>query len=159
MSKVQGREMDLLNNLANRDVADELETRFRELERNIAVAREFIKLADESYSELRHKWNLLQQDMRGETEAEPREQTTPKKKMEERKRVPELPKAREKPRTQKTETETEDSDEPPTKLETHSRLAKPVKPGKKEAEDSTEDDGIPTFPMKSFRASRHKKKE
>src|SRR6266571_1239987 len=64
MSKVQGKETSLLNNLSGTEIANELDSRLRDLEKNIAVAREFIKLADESYSELRHKWNLLTEEVR-----------------------------------------------------------------------------------------------
>ncbi|HYY92831.1 MAG TPA: hypothetical protein VE955_12655 [Candidatus Dormibacteraeota bacterium] len=64
MSKVQEKETGLLNNLSSSEIANELDSRLRELEKNISVAREFIKLADESYSELRHKWNLLQEEAR-----------------------------------------------------------------------------------------------
>jgi predicted nuclease with TOPRIM domain len=64
LSKVQGKETGLLNNLSNSGIAEELDSRLRDLEKNISVAREFIKLADESYSELRHKWNLLQEEAR-----------------------------------------------------------------------------------------------
>ena len=69
MSKVQGKDANLLNNLTGTGIANELDSRLRDLEKNIAVAREFIKLADESYSELRHKWNLLQEEARGIDEA------------------------------------------------------------------------------------------
>lgn len=80
MSKVQGKDVDLLNNLAESGIANELDSRLRDLEKNIAVAREFIKLADESYSELRRKWNLLQEEARGRTDTAETEQTaTPKK--------------------------------------------------------------------------------
>ena len=75
MSKVQGKDADLLNNLTDTGIANELDSRLRELEKNIAVAREFIKLADESYSELRHKWNLLQEEARGRAEAPSTERT------------------------------------------------------------------------------------
>ncbi len=44
-------------------IAGELESRLRDLERNIAVAKQFIKLADDSYSEVRREWNILQQDI------------------------------------------------------------------------------------------------
>jgi hypothetical protein len=64
MSKVQEKEATLLNNLSGSEIANELDSRLRDLEKNIAVAREFIKLADESYSELRHKWNLLHEEVR-----------------------------------------------------------------------------------------------
>jgi len=64
MSKVQEKDATLLSNLSGSDIANELDSRLRDLEKNIAVAREFIKLADESYSELRHKWNLLHEEVR-----------------------------------------------------------------------------------------------
>jgi hypothetical protein len=67
MSKVQGKNADLLNNLTDTGIASELDSHLRDLEKNIAVAREFIKLADESYSELRHKWNLIQEEARNKT--------------------------------------------------------------------------------------------
>jgi hypothetical protein len=72
MSKVQEKENTLLNNLSGTEIANELDSRLRDLEKNIAVAREFIKLADESYSELRHKWNLLHEEVLNK----PQEKTT-----------------------------------------------------------------------------------
>ena len=68
MSKVQEKESTLLNNLSSTEIANELDSRLRDLEKNIAVAREFIKLADESYSELRHKWNLLHEEVGNKSE-------------------------------------------------------------------------------------------
>src|SRR5207247_2074063 len=68
MSKVQEKESTLLNTLSSKEVANELDSHLRDLEKNIAVAREFIKLADESYSELRHKWNLLHEEVRNKPE-------------------------------------------------------------------------------------------
>ncbi len=50
MSKVQEKDAILLSNLSGSEIANELDSRLRDLEKNIAVAREFIKLADESYS-------------------------------------------------------------------------------------------------------------
>lgn len=67
MSKVQGKNADLLDNLTGAGIASELDSHLRDLEKNIAVAREFIKLADESYSELRHKWNLIQEEARNKS--------------------------------------------------------------------------------------------
>ncbi len=64
MSKVQGRDANLFSDLASTTIAGQLESRLKELERNIAVARQFIKLADECYSQVRHEWELLQQDSR-----------------------------------------------------------------------------------------------
>src|SRR5438552_6430520 len=68
MSKVQEKESTLLNNLSGTEITNELDSRLRDLEKNIPVAREFIKLADESYSELRHKWNLLHEEDRNKSE-------------------------------------------------------------------------------------------
>jgi len=64
LSRIQEKESGLLNNLSSSEIANELDSRLRDLEKNLSVAREFIKLADESYSELRHKWNLLQEEAR-----------------------------------------------------------------------------------------------
>ena len=58
------------------ETASEVDSRLRELEKNIAVAREFIKLADESYTELRHKWNLLQQEANNKTNNEAKVHST-----------------------------------------------------------------------------------
>src|SRR5437773_414471 len=76
MSKVQEKEATLLSNLSGSEIANELDSRLRDLEKNIAVAREFIKLADESYSELRHKWNLLHEEVRNKTQTHPTERAT-----------------------------------------------------------------------------------
>ncbi len=40
----------------------------RKTDSGMMVAREFIKLADESYSELRHNWNLLHEEVRNQPE-------------------------------------------------------------------------------------------
>jgi hypothetical protein len=76
MSKVQEKDATLLNNLSGSEIADELDARLRDLEKNIAVAREFIKLADESYSELRHKWNLLHEEVHNESQKHTTERAT-----------------------------------------------------------------------------------
>lgn len=64
MSKLQGRETSTFSDIANTALADQVESRLKELERNIAVARQFIKLADECSTQVRHEWDLLQQDIR-----------------------------------------------------------------------------------------------
>ncbi len=64
MSKLQGRETSTFSDIANTTLAEQVESRLKELERNIAVARQFIKLADECSSQVRHEWDLLQQDIR-----------------------------------------------------------------------------------------------
>src|SRR5712692_10999348 len=64
MSKTQERDSNLFSDLANTTIAGELESRLRELERNIAVARQFIKLADETYTQVRREWEILQEGVR-----------------------------------------------------------------------------------------------
>ena len=62
MSKTHSKENSLFSDIASTTIAGQLESRLRELERNIAVAHEFIKLADESYNRVKHEWELLQTD-------------------------------------------------------------------------------------------------
>src|SRR5213594_1612325 len=62
MSKLQVSE-NSLTDIANTTLANQLESRLKELERNIAVARQFIGMADECYSKVKHEWELLQQDI------------------------------------------------------------------------------------------------
>src|SRR5437660_9012041 len=62
MSKLQASESSLVD-IANTTLANQLESRLKELERNIAVARQFIGMADECYSKVKHEWELLQQDI------------------------------------------------------------------------------------------------
>src|SRR5438093_11578526 len=62
MSKLQVSE-NSLTYTADTTLANELESRLKELERNIAVARQFIGMADECYSKVKHEWELLQQDI------------------------------------------------------------------------------------------------
>ena len=62
MSKLQASESSLAV-IANTTLANQLESRLKELERNIAVARQFIGMADECYSKVKHEWELLQQDI------------------------------------------------------------------------------------------------
>ena len=62
MSKLQVSD-NSLSDIANATLANQLESRLKELERNIAVARQFIGMADECYSKVKHEWELLQQDI------------------------------------------------------------------------------------------------
>jgi len=62
MSKTRSKDNNLFGDIASTAIAGQLESRLKELERNIAVAHQFIKLADECYSQVRHEWELLQQD-------------------------------------------------------------------------------------------------
>jgi hypothetical protein len=54
MSKLQASENSLVD-IANTTLANQLESRLKELERNIAVARQFIGMADECYSKVKHE--------------------------------------------------------------------------------------------------------
>src|SRR2546427_1517601 len=62
MSRIHSKENSLFNDIATTTIAGQLESRLKELERNIAVAHEFIKLADESYNQVKHEWELLHND-------------------------------------------------------------------------------------------------
>src|SRR5205807_965580 len=62
MAKLQASDNSLID-IANTTLANQLESRLKELERNIAVARQFIGMADECYSKVKHEWELLQQDI------------------------------------------------------------------------------------------------
>src|SRR5437879_12382168 len=62
MSKLQVGDNSLVD-IANMTLANQLESRLKELERNIAVDRQLIGMADECYSKVKHEWELLQQDI------------------------------------------------------------------------------------------------
>jgi hypothetical protein len=139
MSKVQEKDATLLNNLSGTQIADELDSRLRDLEKNIAVAREFIKLADESYSELRHKWNLLHEEVR----SKPQTNTTERAVVaEERTEVLLRPKAHSKTKTKEDPTLEEPKSPSSTdfssKPKTHLKRDKSAKRPKKEPELSSE---------------------
>ncbi len=139
MSKVQEKEATLLNNLSGTEIANELDSRLRDLEKNIAVAREFIKLADESYSELRHKWNLLHEEVRNKPQTHAADQATVTgEKKESRPRNKERAKPRSKDVTALDEPKSSGFMDTPTKLESHRKGAKPVNRPKKETENSSE---------------------
>ena len=139
MSKVQDKESTLLNNLSDREIANELDSRLRDLEKNIAVAREFIKLADESYSELRHRWNLLSEEVRNKPQThETDHPTLPDGKAEIRPRKKDHSKTRDKTVTEPDETATPSSAVIPTKPEGPAQH-KSAKQRKKDSEVSHED--------------------
>jgi hypothetical protein len=154
MSKVQGKEATLLNNLSGTEIANELDSRLRDLEKNIAVAREFIKLADESYSELRHKWNLLHEEVRNKPQTHAAEQATvtgEKKESRPRNKVRAKPRLKEV--TQLNEPKSSGSMDTPPKPESHAKGAKPVNRPKKETENSSErfDSLTPEKPSQPYR--------
>ena len=137
MSKVTEKEATLLNNLSGSEIANELDSRLRDLEKNIAVAREFIKLADESYSELRHKWNLWHEEVRNKPQAHATEQSTlTLEKTETRTRARERSKTRAKDVTEQNEPKGPSSADVSAKPERHAKRAKTVDRSKKEPEIS-----------------------
>ena len=140
MSKVQEKEATLLSNLSGSEIANELDSRLRDLEKNIAVAREFIKLADESYSELRHNWNLLHEEVRNKSETN----TTGRaivagEKRETRPRNKKQSKTRETEVTELNKPVSPSSTEISAKPEGHPRRVKTTNRPKKEPETSSKD--------------------
>src|SRR5947208_13984775 len=140
MSKVQKKESTLINNLSGTEIANELDARLRDLEKNIAVAREFIKLADESYSELRHKWNLLHEEVRNKSEtsrtgpaivADEKRETRPRNKKQSKTRETEV--------TELNKPVSPSSTDISEKPEGHSRRVKTTNRPKKEPETSGKD--------------------
>jgi len=140
MSKVQEKEATLLNNLADREIANELDSHLRDLEKNIAVAREFIKLADESYSELRHKWNLLHEEVHNKPQTRITEQAiVPEEKAEARPRNKQRSKTRAKDVTALDGPESPSATGVSTKPENHAKRVRTVNRPKKETETSSQD--------------------
>ncbi len=130
----------MLSNLSGSEIANELDSRLRDLEKNIAVAREFIKLADESYSELRHKWNLLHEEVRNKPEtnstgraivADEKRETRPRNKKQSKTRETEV--------TELNKAGSPSSTEISAKLEGHPKQIKTMNRPKKEPEISSKD--------------------
>ena len=136
---MQEKDATLLNNLSSSEVANDLDSRLRDLEKNIAVAREFIKLADESYSELRRKWNLLHEEVRKDSSANIAEQTIA---AEEKKQIRPGAKARSKTKAKEAPAQEEpkslSSADAVAKPEIHLKRAKTVNRSKKGQEISGE---------------------
>ena len=154
MSRVQAKEANFLSNLSGTEIASELDSRLRDLEKNIAVAREFIKLADESYSELRHKWNLLHEEVHNKPQTHAAEQATVTgEKKESQPRNKERGKPRSKEVTRLDEPKSLGSMDIATKAEGHVKGAKPPSRPKKETENSSEhiDSLTPDKPSERYR--------
>src|SRR6266446_1192734 len=133
MSKVQEKDATLLSNLTGSEIANELDSRLRDLEKNIAVAREFIKLADESYSELRHKWNLLHEEVHNKSRKPTTEKATiPEEKTEARPRNRQRSKTRAKKETMLDEPKNPNSEDMSAKSQSNAKRAKTVNQLKKE---------------------------
>ena len=105
--------------------------------RRILQLREFIKLADESYSELRHKWNLLHEEVRSKPQAHTTEQSTvAQEKSETRSRTREHSKTRAKEATELDKPKSPTSADMSAKPEGHAKRVKTVNRSKKEPEIS-----------------------
>jgi len=144
----------LLSNLSGSEIANELDSRLRDLEKNIAVAREFIKLADESYSELRHNWNLLHEEVRNKSEtsrtgpaivADEKRETRPRNKKQSKTRETEV--------TELNKAGSPSSTDISEKPEGHPRRVKTTNRPKKEPETSVKDDNsiLPEKPSQPYR--------
>ena len=156
MSKVHGRDASLYSDIASTTIAGQLESRMKELERNIAVARQFIKLADECYGQVKHEWELLQQDARPRpTRAVPEfSQSSPSLEQSEQDFFEEISTFKEKkPHPSRNKTGKVSG---PTTPHTPSLGAKPETPKRKDNEASSENKASET-PQKESRSSRHKK--
>ena len=141
MSRVQGKDASVFSDIANTTIANELESRLKELERNIAVARQFIKLADECYTQVRHEWDLLQRDIhtsRPETDLS-RFSTTPEKKNIEHSPFEESAQAKDKSKPQADEDKSGFSAKP-SKTETNLQRGRVTLPARKETEPPHESD-------------------
>lgn len=126
----------------------------RDLEKNIAVAREFIKLADESYSELRHKWNLLHEEVRSKPQSHATELAIlPDKKMETRSRNRKQAKAKDTELTPLDEPKSPSFTDISPKPEAHVKRAKNSSRAKKELGITSEDTNS-AEPEKPFRPYR-----
>src|SRR5438309_5268185 len=146
MSKVKEKESPLLKTLPNKKEPNKQDSRLRDLEKNIAVAREFIKLADESYSELRHKWNLLHEEVRNKSDtsrtgpaivADEKRETRPRNKKPSKTRETEV--------TELNKPVSPSSTDISEKPEGHARRIKTTNRPKKEPEISGKDaDSIPS---------------
>jgi hypothetical protein len=153
MSKVHSKDAGLFSDIASTTIAGQLESRLKELERNIAVAHQFIKLADECYSQVRHEWELLSQDThQTKTTSEFSAQTSLSGQSDED-TFEEIPSFKEK-KSHSHEKSFKTFSSPT--VHTPSLGAKPETAGKKESEDSNETKTPESSPKES-KGSRHKK--
>src|SRR5712664_1992873 len=138
MSKLQASENSLVD-IANTTLANQLESRLKELERNIAVARQFIGMADECYSKVKHEWELLQQDI-GVKNATT-SQTRPPLSLEERADEPEIRETvrrEKKNRSEFQRKKTEDSPGISLQRGDHAEPTNEGKPSRKQSETSSQ---------------------
>src|SRR5207253_1866151 len=134
MSKLQVSDSSLVD-IANATLANQLESRLEELERNIAVARQFIGMADECYSKVKHEWELLQQDI-GVKNASAHQTRLPSSSEDTigESEVRETARREKNSRSESQRKKTEDSPDTFLQPEDHAESAKDEKSSRKESE-------------------------
>ena len=139
MSKLQVSE-NSLTDIANTTLANQLESRLKELERNIAVARQFIGMADECYSKVKHEWELLQQDIGVKNATTNQTRYLPS--TEERTDKPEIKETPRREKKGKSESQLKKDENSPDISpgpEDHAESEKTGKPNRKQSEISSQD--------------------
>ena len=139
MSKLQVSDNSLVD-IANMTLANQLESRLKELERNIAVARQFIGMADECYSKVKHEWELLQQDIGVKNATAHQTRYLPS--TEERTDKPEIKETPRREKKGKSESQLKKDENSPDISpgpEDHAEFAKNGKPNRKQSEISSQD--------------------
>ncbi len=136
MSKLQASENSLVD-IANTTLANQLESRLKELERNIAVARQFIGMADECYSKVKHEWELLQQDIgvKNATTGQTRHLSSLEDRIDESEIMGTVRREK-KSRSESQRKKAEDSPDISVGPEDHAESAKDGKSSRKESESS-----------------------
>jgi hypothetical protein len=138
MSRLQVSDNSLVD-IANATLANQLESRLKELERNIAVARQFIGMADECYSKVKHEWELLQQDIgvRNTTTGQTRHLQSTEERTDESE-IKGTVHREKKGRSESQRKKTEDSPDISVGPEDHAESAKEGKSSRKEPETSSQ---------------------
>ena len=138
MSKLQVNDNSLID-IANTILANQLESRLKELERNIAVARQFIGMADECYSKVKHEWELLQQDIgvKNTTPSQTRHLSFSEERTDESE-IKGTARREKKGRSQSQHRKAEDSPDISLGPEDHAESAKAEKSNRKQSETSSQ---------------------
>jgi hypothetical protein len=152
MSKLQASESSLVD-IANATLANQLESRLKELERNIAVARQFIGMADECYSKVKHEWELLQQDIgvKNTTTSQTRHLPSTEERTDESETKGTV-RSEKKSRSEFQRKKAEDSPDTFLQPEDHAEAAKDERSTRKQTETSSQD----SRPAKKSKASSKK---
>jgi hypothetical protein len=157
MSKTHSKDNNLFGDIASTAIAGQLESRLKELERNIAVAHQFIKLADECYTQVRHEWELLQQDDHPTKTSTQLATRIPLSEPSDEDTFEEIPSFKEKKQhTSHDKGEKSFKTFGSTTNHTPSLGAKP-ETAKKDDEETALETKAPETPQKESKANRHKK--